>query len=500
MGRDRWRNIHPSNCMCEQCRRERRDELDEHVAAEAGHRRRATLDENFAREAVRRRRWRFIGRFGRRAFQLALLVVAVVVAVAAALAVYHWNEGATVESALRLTIQDGRVAAACPTNDKVILDFVRRSALVPEVTEGLGEDWAKQVCDGALLATDGREDAPPPPQDIDALVATRVQATVEALQHSPSNAQGPASTVSSAPLASPTPGPDSTSAVRGLGSTLPSSPLAPPTPSPTSSRLEATSGAADVLLKEQLPRDVFEEFHDCFYGHCEEPPFDDLRVVDSWSGDSGGRIELTSTRGTYFLVVLGNPQDASWRFDSVLEHSRGRETQSLRIDSSVPEALMDAQEWCSIGTGVLVPDVLHINAASMSWAVFLVASAGTAEVPRAVAEALSGYYGICPPEPPIEQIQATRLGAGDSNISLEFVGQPPHYYLGVIFQPTDKDWSFSSVNVSGNWRAAGPAVSATTGEVIDFTATCPSSPGLHHLRVEADGGRWVVYLITSRPD
>ena len=349
---------------------------------------------------------------------------------------------------------------------------------------------------GTLL----REDAPPPPQDIDALVATRVQATVEALQHSLTNAQGPTSTVSPAPLASPTPGPDSTSAVRGPGSTLPPAPLASPTPAPILARPGGTLGAAGVILEEQLPRDVFEEFHDGFYGTCTEPPFEELRLVNSWSGDSGDRIEFTPPHGTYFLAVIGNPLEASWHFDSVLERSLGRKFQSLRIDSTVPEELSDAQEWCSAGFGIAVPRELHINAINVSWGVFLIAPEGATALPRGVARALDGYYGICPERSPIEDLEVTVLGNGESDASMEFVGRPPHYYLGVHFEPTLKVWSFRSVNVSGNWRAAGPAVSSASGELIDFTATCPSSPGLHHLEIESQGGRWVVYLITSRPE
>jgi hypothetical protein len=71
----------------------------------------------------------------------------------AVLAAYHWYRGATVESAIRMTIDDYRVAASCPNKPEPVLRFVRRN-MVEAVGVGLadrfGVDWVESVCGGVL--------------------------------------------------------------------------------------------------------------------------------------------------------------------------------------------------------------------------------------------------------------------------------------------------------------------------------------------------------------
>ena len=101
--------------------------------------------------------------------------------------------------------------------------------------------------------------------------------------------------------------------------------------------------------------------------------------------------------------------------------------------------------------------------------------------------------------PPIDSLEyrvigrSSETGIGDLIV---FTGKPPHYFLGVYLQPTETDWHFRSVNVSGDWRSEGPRVKSDTGSMIDFTAICPASSSTHHLEVEWSGGEWTLYLIT----
>lgn len=250
-----------------------------------------------------------------------------------------------------------------------------------------------------------------------------------------------------------------------------------------------------VMLETQLPRDVFEAFEGSFYGTCSEPPFEQLRVAQVWSGNSSSKLTFIPLAGTYFLVVVGNPQGQTWQFDSVLT-STSRKSQSLHIDSTVPDDLADSQEWCTRGVGVPTTNFLDIEATNLAWSVYLVIPSAGNPLSEAVKNALSGYYSVCPPYPPLESLQAAILGAGASAASLNFSGQAPHYFLGVQFQPISDVWYFRSVNVSGNWRTAGPSVSSKSRERIDFTATCPTTADLGHLEIEAEGGQWTVYLIT----
>ena len=252
-----------------------------------------------------------------------------------------------------------------------------------------------------------------------------------------------------------------------------------------------------MVLETQLPRDVWEEFHGAFYGTCSEPPFENLKVTMTWAGSEDAEIEFTPEENTYFLAVVGDPFAAEWEFDSILETSRRETQQSLHLDSNFPDELTDAQEWCRSGFGLVLPDALHIDATGVTWTVYLVSAAGSEPLPRAVAGALAGYYD-CSPLPSVDRLEVRATWGSDRGItgrSLNFTGSPPYFFVGVRFEPASDIWYFRSANVSGDWRVAGPSVSSTGGNRIDFTATCPVSPSLHHLEVEAEGGDWTVYLI-----
>lgn len=271
------------------------------------------------------------------------------------------------------------------------------------------------------------------------------------------------------------------------------------TPTPRSGPALAPTPTPTIPLEAQLPRDVFEDFHDSFYGNCSEPPFDSLGISKSWSGSAGEAIDFVPPGGTYFLVLIGTPLDAAWHFDSILKASRDQRFQSLRIDSGVPDSTTDAQKWCTTSTGFPDSDTLEIDASNISWTVFLIAPQQSWSMPRDVSEALEGYYGACPTPPEIEQLKADVIATsliGGANQSVNFTGPAPYYYLGVQFEPDERDWSFESVSVSGNRRVAGPSVSSASGERIDFTATCPASTDAHHLEISASGGGWTVYLVT----
>jgi hypothetical protein len=259
----------------------------------------------------------------------------------------------------------------------------------------------------------------------------------------------------------------------------------------------ATPTTTVIKLRAQLPRDVWEVFYDGFYSGCLEPPFESLKVVRTWSNTSNDRLVFTPPRGTWFLVLVANPTESNWRFDSVIE-TGGSQYQSLNVTNEVPDDVTDAQEWCTIGFGTIPRYVMHIEAIGLGWTLYLVSSQGTEPLLIQASDALGGYYGLCPPLPALEDLQVLQMWASNDGVtgrSLEFMGSPPHYFLGVRFESTAKDWFFRSVNISGDWRVSGPSVSSNSGEKMDFTAICPSSLSPHHLDVEAGGGSWVVYLI-----
>ena len=219
------------------------------------------------------------------------------------------------------------------------------------------------------------------PVDIEAEVRARVQATVEAQQ-------------SARPVPTETPRDIEAEVQERVQATVEAQ--LTPSPAPPSGKQETTPVAPAELqpavsvsspefrLAEMLPRDVFEQFEDDFYGGCSEPPFDRLRISASWSAEGERDIEFRPPRGSYFLVLRANPSGKAWRFDSVLESARGRRHQSLHVDSTAPDELTDAQQWCSTGSGITVPDVLHVDSQNIAWTVYLVTPDGTDPLPREV--------------------------------------------------------------------------------------------------------------------
>ena len=270
------------------------------------------------------------------------------------------------------------------------------------------------------------------------------------------------------------------------------------TPINTSQRPTPTQPG--MRLTAELPRDVFEEFEDDFYEGCLEPSFESLRIENAWTGRRDENVRISAPDGTYFLVLVATPTDPDWYFRSVLDSSSGSIHRSLTASSDVPDELTDAQQWCqtSGGFGATVPDYLRADAHNVEWTVYLVTERGSAELPREVETALSGYYGLCPPRPPLESLEAVILGSGRAADILEYTALPPFYFLGVEFEPNADSWEFSSVEGSGNWLSAGPSVSSVSGERIDFTAICPQEPSSHHLDIQSEGDTWTVYLITVR--
>ncbi len=184
----------------------------------------------------------------------------------------------------------------------------------------------------------------PPAPRVESTVAALVSATVAAVKNSDRSPSAPPS-------------------VGATRSVAPRTPQRTPTAVPT----------PVTRLQSQLPREVYEEFVDSFYGGCVKPSFDGLGIAASWSRAGSGQFEFTPPVGTYFLVLIASPSSlASWRFDSVLEGQRGCRFQSLQLDSTVPDELSDAQRWCAVGGGVRVPNVLHVQTSGLSWTVHLV--------------------------------------------------------------------------------------------------------------------------------
>ena len=226
---------------------------------------------------------------------------------------------------------------------------------------------------------------PTPTPDIEATVRARVRATTEALS-TPASPEVTRSTPTLTPTATPTPTPTFV-------------PTPTSTPSPTAT--PTLTPTPTIRLQDQLPRNVYEAFYDTFYSGCFEPPFEDLKVLKTWSGESNTDIEFTPSNGTYYLVVVGTPQQSQWSFDSVRETAQGRKFQSLHIDSSAPDDRTDAQQWCTTGFGIILPDHLHVEATNVAWTVYLISPQGAEAVPQLVAGALTGYYEACPGVPPI---------------------------------------------------------------------------------------------------
>ena len=378
---------------------------------------------------------------------LAVIAVVAILLLTIYLGFYHWNKGASVESALALTLQDYQAAVACPKKADRLLAFVQRPALKPEVVGTLGDDWTSRNCEGVDLA--------------------------ELLLESDSEAASPAPTA----------------AAREGGGLL----------APNFTRPEPTvqvSQPVSIALKSQLPRNVYEEFESSFYESCPRPIRERLSVTGSWSGRGDEEVRFLPPDDTYYLVVVGEPEMASWHFDSVLDSGNGR-FESLTISSDAHEHLTDAQQWCSSGFGVSTRDTLEIDSSGVSWTVYLIEPVNEEPLTEMLRGSLDGYYDLCPELPPIDSLAARVLGSGEGDATLDFRGTPPHYFLGVLFEPAIQGWSFGSVDVRGDWRSLGPAVSHESGDTIGFSAICPTSASSHHLEVVSRGGRWTVYLITT---
>lgn len=263
-----------------------------------------------------------------------------------------------------------------------------------------------------------------------------------------------------------------------------------PTPTPTS------TPEPQIRLQQELPRRVWEEFFDNYYSSCSKPAFETLGVVESWSGGQGEReITFTPPSGSYFLVLLTQPEGETWRFNS--SYATGnRAFDSLHVSSDVPHETSDSQLWCYSGYGVIFPDTLRIESHDLNWTVFLISPAGKEELSTTIAAPLEGYYGACPPRPGVETLVVSdRWTGGQGNRVIEYTVRPPSSFLVVEFEPDSSEWYFESIDRSGDWSVAGPRVSDGNGGAVDTTALCPSSSSPHNLAIETRGGTWTIYHI-----
>ncbi len=270
-----------------------------------------------------------------------------------------------------------------------------------------------------------------------------------------------------------------------------SQPALTPMPQPTRTPTQANN------LASELPSDVYLSFKNDFYGACSEPPFADLHVVKTWTGQGNNDISITDPPGTYFIAVSASPIGSSWFFKSVYETSDGEKFNSLYLDRSIPSTTADSQKWCGSGPST-IPDTLHIRADNIEWTLYLIAPENGTALPKSIQAALQGYYGACPALPPINQIGFaqtwTSASVGTAG-EFGFNAYAPWYFLGVRFQPQMASWGFASTDTNGSWSTSGPHVSSASGERIDFTATCPSTLTSDQLKVSSQGGNWTIYLL-----
>ena len=159
--RDRWRYVsdrHPANCTCVACMRSRQARRKSRSSRRFGEpgtpfspNREKQLRWNYPRRRSILSRWNrgfwcLVTWVAVRAFVLAALIGVGVTA-------YHWHNSASIESALRMVIDDYRLVTACPTETDVILNFVRRPPSQSNdspMSARYGDDWARQVCDGDI--------------------------------------------------------------------------------------------------------------------------------------------------------------------------------------------------------------------------------------------------------------------------------------------------------------------------------------------------------------
>ena len=269
-----------------------------------------------------------------------------------------------------------------------------------------------------------------------------------------------------------------------------------------------TNTETKIRLQSDLPQDVVEALFLAYYDEpagCSLPPFDSLKVSGTWSGENNDSLIIQSpsdspiSDSVYFLVVVGEPQSLDWRFDSVLVSSVGEQFQSLRIDSLVRDQVYDAQQWCSRGVGIPLPNALNISAESINWRVYLIAATGSEDaLPKDAGEALRATYYGCPNPPPVEELRLTQVWES-SEVSVEkqltFTALPPAYFIAVNFYPTDEHWFFRSTQEGQGWAAVGPSVKSELGELIDVRATCLPSPVTAELIVDTQGGDWTVFVV-----
>ena len=272
----------------------------------------------------------------------------------------------------------------------------------------------------------------------------------------------------------------------------------------------STATETGIRLQSDLPPDVVEALFLDYYDEpagCDLPSFESLRVSKWWSGEGNGSLDFTSPSASpildsvYFLVVVGEPQSLSWRFDSVLVSSRGEQFRSLSMDSRVPYQVFDAQLWCSRGLGMRLPDTLNIGAESIYWTVYLIADGGSEDPPpQDAGEALKATYYGCPNLPPVEELrliqawESSELSVGEP---LSFTALPPAYFIAVNFDPTHEHWFFRSTQEAPGWAADGPSVNSGLGGLIDVDATCLPLAVPTELIVDSRGGDWTVYLVAG---
>lgn len=275
----------------------------------------------------------------------------------------------------------------------------------------------------------------------------------------------------------------------------------------------ATATESKIKLQSDLPPDVVEALFLAYYDEpagCGLPSFESLRVSKQWSGKGNDSLDFTPpfaspiSDSVYFLVVVGESQSVSWRFDSVLVSGGGEQFQSLRMDSFAPDQDFDAQLWCSRGLGVPLPDILKISAESINWKVYLISDLLISDLgsqdylPEDAGEALRASYYECPDLPPLEDLRLIQVWES-SGVSVgrpvNFTTPPPAYFIAVNFSPTDEHWFFRSTQEGQGWAAVGPSVNSELGGLIDVNATCLSSAVPTELIVDSQGGDWTVFLV-----
>ena len=79
------------------------------------------------------------------------LLTAAVVLSGLGVTAYHVSRGATLNTAIEMSVEDVRVAVVCPGSPGLIVDFVGRTppeSGSPSLAQTHGPDWVGRVCDG----------------------------------------------------------------------------------------------------------------------------------------------------------------------------------------------------------------------------------------------------------------------------------------------------------------------------------------------------------------